>query len=941
MRSNGAAAGTGWTLGSSGTSGFVGTYLTVPAGGATVNFNINATEGSGFAPAPHMNLVIADSTFGFNVGTTSASDYTTGNVFLPGGTYVVRTERDFTGNTSTTRSFNVNNLTVNTVGVGSLATFSNTNTSTIALAAADTYIQNFRQGAVNVALTGPAGIPLLAGTQVNVDLARHAFNFGTAVPGSSANGVGSYLGSGGTAQQLNYQAKLNQNFNAVVPENMGKWGSDESYGSLGFSQDNVTMAGVDTILNYAQSHNMRARMHNLIWGSQQPSLINTYLTNGSAGSLSAVRGEISERIGYYVGTGTASDRANKYSELDIYNESYHTGVLGGGTSYWNSYGATGIADIYREAHAVAPNTKLYVNEYNIYADTNDGTKYANYYQTHIESLRNAGLAAGYGDVVGGIGTQYYVNNVAADTGDPNRVGAPNNAHNAARMMQTIQNLATEGVPVTLTEFGVKSGASTTLAASMLSDALRITFGNADAAGFFMWGFQAENGGGNLFAPAAALFNVNTSNWNAWTITDAGKAWQDMLGIQDWDGNPNNGWTTHLAATVNPDSSINFTGFWGDYNIGNQSGFSNLTLVKGTNSYSASLAAPPQWSMWNVNSAGSWSSVANWSTGGVANAVGQTAYFGPAAAPRAITVDAPQTVGMLAFNSASSYTLSGSPITLDGPAGLAAIYVAAGSHTIATPIVLNADLNVTVVPADGNLSVTADFSAAGRTITKSGAGNVQLQRVVAGALQINAGGVQISPKALANDPAFISHVQALSITPGAQLDLSNNSMLVDFIGTPDTLLSIVRQHLAANRITSSAADSTKRLGYGVNGSSVLIKYTFAGDSDLDGDADGVDIGNWAVNFTGELGGTGSSLWAQGDWDYDGDVDGVDAGLWAQAFTGELGGGGLGSVVVNDPDIAPGAAAILRGMGITVVPEPAALCALASFLCVRGTFGRRRR
>ena len=26
------------------------------------------------------------------------------------------------------------------------------------------------------------------------------------------------------------------------------------------------MAGIDQILNYAQSHTMRARMHNLIWG---------------------------------------------------------------------------------------------------------------------------------------------------------------------------------------------------------------------------------------------------------------------------------------------------------------------------------------------------------------------------------------------------------------------------------------------------------------------------------------------------------------------------------------------------------------------------------------------------------------------------------------------------------------------------------------------------
>jgi hypothetical protein len=98
----------------------------------------------------------------------------------------------------------------------------------------------------------------------------------------------------------------------------------------------------------------------------------------------------------------------------------------------------------------------------------------------------------------------------------------------------------------------------------------------------------------------------------------------------------------------------------------------------------------------------------------------------------------------------------------------------------------------------------------------------------------------------------------------------------------------------------------------------------------------------VNFTGELGGKGSSGWIQGDWDYDGDVDGVDAGLWAQAFTGELGGSGLGSLVVNDPAIAPGAAAILRGMGITVVPEPVngllTISALAAATICRRRFKR---
>jgi len=39
------------------------------------------------------------------------------------------------------------------------------------------------------------------------------------------------------------------------------------------------------------------------------------------------------------------------------------------------------------------------------------------------------------------------------------------------------------------------------------------------------------------------------------ITEAGKAWQDLLGIQDWDGNPNNAWATHVTPTVNADGSM--------------------------------------------------------------------------------------------------------------------------------------------------------------------------------------------------------------------------------------------------------------------------------------------------------------------------------------------------------------------------------------------------
>ncbi|HEY7089090.1 MAG TPA: hypothetical protein VH518_13430, partial [Tepidisphaeraceae bacterium] len=226
----------------------------------------------------------------------------------------------------------------------------------------------------------------------------------------------------------------------------------------------------------------------------------------------------------------------------------------------------------------------------------------------------------------------------------------------------------------------------------------------------------------------------------------------------------------------------------------------------------------------------------------------------------------------------------------------------------------------------------------------------------GPLTINGGAVQITAKPQANDPSGTSVTGALAIdSSDAKLDLTNNSMVLDY--TSSSPVGTVRQLLKAGAATgfgivSSSATATTRIGYGdnavlgkttfagqsVNSSSVLLKYTYAGDADLDGDADGVDIGTWATNFTGELGGTGSQVWTQGDWDYDGDVDGVDAGLWAQAFTGELGGAGLGSVVVDAP-LKPEAAAILKGLGVTVVPEPA--LAGSIFLASAALVGCRRR
>jgi hypothetical protein len=124
-------------------------------------------------------------------------------------------------------------------------------------------------------------------------------------------------------------------------------------------------------------------------------------------------------------------------------------------------------------------------------------------------------------------------------------------------------------------------------------------------------------------------------------------------------------------------------------------------------------------------------------------------------------------------------------------------------------------------------------------------------------------------------------------------------------------------------------------------SVLVKFTYRGDADLDGDSDLDDLGFWANSFTGDLGlgpvAAPTTLWTQGDWDYDGDTDLDDLGFWSSTFTGDLGGGGLS---VYAPNASEGAIAALAGMGITAVPEPGSIILVGTALIGLPIFRRRR-
>jgi plastocyanin len=340
-----------------------------------------------------------------------------------------------------------------------------------------------------------------------------------------------------------------------------------------------------------------------------------------------------------------------------------------------------------------------------------------------------------------------------------------------------------------------------------------------------------------------------------------------------------------------------------------------------------VLAPTVNATWNLNGNGDWSAGGNWTGGNGPNGVGHVANFGTIiTAPRSVVVDQARTVGTMNFTSPFSYTIAGpATLTLQGGSGLASISVSAGTHTISAAVVLNDNLNITTAAGTG-IALTGNLNASGRILTKQGSGSVQFENVRATSLNVDAGLARIRAKATPNDSGGTSVVRFLSISGGAQLDLTNNSAIFDY-DDPDAPEGDVRAHLLAGRLTSSSANANRNLGYAdnhvlglmsfagqeVDTTSVLIKYTYKGDSDLDGDVDVADLGKLATSWQT------AAVWSGGDFDYNGTVDVNDLGMLATNWQA-----GVGNPL--GPDLASALASL--GLPNVSVPEPGGVLAIGT-------------
>jgi hypothetical protein len=158
---------------------------------------------------------------------------------------------------------------------------------------------------------------------------------------------------------------------------------------------------------------------------------------------------------------------------------------------------------------------------------------------------------------------------------------------------------------------------------------------------------------------------------------------------------------------------------------------------------------------------------------------------------------------------------------------------------------------------------------------------------------------------------VLEVNQLSIASGATLDLGNNAMIVHN-GNLNSLTSLLASGYDGGQwngtgidSSSAASDSTSLTALGVisnslNGAAiystfdnqpavsgdVLIKYTYYGDTNLDGQVDGSDYSRIDAAFLADqTNAQSASGWFNGDLNYDGNVDGSDYTLMDNAFNAQ--------------------------------------------------------
>jgi len=331
---------------------------------------------------------------------------------------------------------------------------------------------------------------------------------------------------------------------------------------------------------------------------------------------------------------------------------------------------------------------------------------------------------------------------------------------------------------------------------------------------------------------------------------------------------------------------------------------HLSFLKDTNQHwdeflAAYFALPPVAQGWQGSVGSDWNDPGNWSAGINPGPQVIAEFNAPTDEQPVISRD---TTIMGVSLEAPGWTIGGTGKMLSvGKGGIDS--AGDGTNTVDPNVGMGTD-SAWTVGDENTLVLNGTFGGGDNTLTKDGAGRL----VFAGgqdhttglAMNVGAGTVQVAPAA---GPIVLSSlcIAESGGAPTARLDLASGRLIVDYDDGAASPLASIKRWLAAgyntmtwtgNGIVSSAAAPdpiTFGLGYAQNDmlfapydsfagqpvdlSTILVKFTYLGDLNLDGCVDDNDVTFLNLFYDGGI--TTSHYWSQGDiWGYDGRVDDND-------------------------------------------------------------------
>jgi len=327
--------------------------------------------------------------------------------------------------------------------------------------------------------------------------------------------------------------------------------------------------------------------------------------------------------------------------------------------------------------------------------------------------------------------------------------------------------------------------------------------------------------------------VSATYWDGQLLRSAAS-----FGNVHYAGNLPDQFVTRFHVGENQSGSAPFPGYIDEFRISDARRYNASSFTPPTAPYS--VVVTPSWAF---DVSGNWTDATNW-TAAVPNAVDATAVFGGVISQaRTVNVNTPITVGTITFNNSNPYSITGGgTLSMQTSTGNAAITLAQGAHQISAPLRLASN---TVLGGTGTLKVAS-----------------------------------------------------LSIDSGRALDTTTRSLVVDYAGASPrpALEALIASGFNGGTnngpgIRTSSATATLRLGIAeaaetpfgaafngqsLDATSLVIRYTIAGDADLSGIVNLDDFTRLATSFGG------AGRWAVGDFNYNGSVNLDDFTILAANF-----------------------------------------------------------